>query len=215
MNKNEINKLTQESTSLINEQKTIQEKLLLKLIELCTYWCSQFKVGMTKEEVLLAVDGYEVLIKHCSQEQIDNFEHWLNVYTNYEWKKTICDNKAIRLKELFSVSLGELVLNDKPIELAALCTDVELDPKIEMASKNINVRVIFNNKEYFLTTVLDVLEEDQFSAITNDCGYSDTGGWRDTYRRLLEPMVREFVRDPKRIEQTKEHPHIIIEPDLD
>ena len=73
MTEDDINKLALETTSLLDEQKTIKENLLLKLIELCTHWCSQFKVGMTKKEVLQAVDGYEVLINHCAQEEIDLF----------------------------------------------------------------------------------------------------------------------------------------------
>ncbi len=65
----------------------------------------------------------------------------------------------------------------------------------------------------FTFTGWDIYGEHAFDEIANSGCYNDTGGgWRDTYRRLFSPLVAEYLRDPKYIEQTKECPHFSFEP---
>lgn len=78
---------------------------------------------------------------------------------------------------------------------------------------NTPVLITFNGVPFQFSTPEEILQDAEFERVIEKCNYNDTGGgWRDTYRRLLTPLVQDFVKNGLPLQQNKEHPMFSILP---
>lgn len=76
---------------------------------------------------------------------------------------------------------------------------------------NTPVTVSMNGLERTFESALDALSDKAFSDLSENCGYSDTGGgWRDTYRRRYKAMVERFVSSGEVVVDKNETPTLSI-----
>lgn len=76
-------------------------------------------------------------------------------------------------------------------------------------------KITFGSGEYSKEFIFDAFDdlEDVFAVLEVSGCYSETGGgWRYIYRNLFEPLCQDYLSEPRKLEQRKEHPHIVIEP---
>jgi len=205
--------------ALITQRDAANNKLRTHFVTLCTKWCAKLDDKPTVRTLAECATDHEAFFVNDTEELILEFQHYIGAskanegYSERHFEQELSEEEIWSKKNILCTFIPRHFLGGLIPELEDIYIDKELSCEYEQPSKDIGVKLTLNGTEYQFDSALDALHDSVFSSITKSCGYSDTGGgWRDTYRRLLKPLVREFIRNPAKHEQTSEQPKFSIEP---